>query len=349
MRHFQRKRSGAVLLEVLIAVLAMGIGVISLMSLFPLAVVRSAQGHQLTVSTGHRLNVEAMLDTYPYIWTDPNRNGDAAEHGSEIFFVDPLGIARGLPNTIGTPTRYSAGFNTLPLAQKLCEYDANWQTMAEETITPPQALAAANFVVLGPNTNLTAVPDPNLFASRIMFFDSTGKFSRTKPVVSITNPAASPTVDWTGTGTLTLSDIAKVRVETREGQYSWMLCCRRHDIGTKRLCDIYVVEFFRREFPEGGDTIYGNAAGIGFNINEVFRAGQTNVYISGITAGNEPRLRRGGWVLDPQNIYWYRIADYEEGPGTLRVLLDKTANFTSNAAVFMRGVTDVYYIGTKEF
>src|SRR5438128_7036080 len=80
-------RTGATLSEALVALLIMAIGVISLASLFPIAVLKTARANQLTTATDIRYNAEAMMKVYPWIFSDPN----PADTGG------PLGFADGIP------------------------------------------------------------------------------------------------------------------------------------------------------------------------------------------------------------------------------------------------------------
>ena len=62
-----KNRRGTTLVEVLASVMIMSIGVISIASLFPVALLRSIRATQVTHSTNLRLNAEAMLEVYPHL------------------------------------------------------------------------------------------------------------------------------------------------------------------------------------------------------------------------------------------------------------------------------------------
>ncbi|MBM82053.1 MAG: hypothetical protein CMJ78_15895, partial [Planctomycetaceae bacterium] len=61
------RRDGATLTEVLMSLMIMGIGVVALASLFPIAVIRSIEATKLTHATNLRLNAEAMVGVYPHV------------------------------------------------------------------------------------------------------------------------------------------------------------------------------------------------------------------------------------------------------------------------------------------
>ena len=114
-------RGGTTLTEVLMALLCMGIGVVAVASLFPIALLRSVQATQLTQGTVLRYNAETLIDLYGTI-PDPtdnyntnpakfrnlvlnpdNNNGNFREHfinptvtgnpNVNAYLVDPLGWA----------------------------------------------------------------------------------------------------------------------------------------------------------------------------------------------------------------------------------------------------------------
>lgn len=60
-------RRGTTLTEVLASVMIMSIGVISIASLFPVALLRSIRATQVTYSTNLRLNAESMIEVYPHM------------------------------------------------------------------------------------------------------------------------------------------------------------------------------------------------------------------------------------------------------------------------------------------
>jgi prepilin-type N-terminal cleavage/methylation domain-containing protein len=90
-------RRGVTLTEVLMSLMIMAIGVTSVMTLFPIATLRSAQATRLTNSALLKYNVEALLDARPELIFNPD--GDSGpnaltEHfrgADRNYIVDPLG------------------------------------------------------------------------------------------------------------------------------------------------------------------------------------------------------------------------------------------------------------------
>ena len=91
-------RRGVTLTEVLMSLMIMAIGVTSVMTLFPIATLRSAQATRLTNSALLKYNVEALLDARPDLIFNPD--GDSGldaltEHyrgADRHYIVDPLGF-----------------------------------------------------------------------------------------------------------------------------------------------------------------------------------------------------------------------------------------------------------------
>lgn len=150
------------LVEVLMAMLVMGIGVVTLVTLFAISVRKTIRANQITHATILRLNAEAMTDTMPLLIFHPD--GDTStDHPDENYAVDPLGwslITEVAPDPAfalvfgndGTSTpltsppflrRYSGGFDFNPeLARLLVSLDDNWIEQARA--------APANFDPLDP-------------------------------------------------------------------------------------------------------------------------------------------------------------------------------------------------------
>lgn len=88
-------RRAATLTEVLISMLIMGIGVVTLATLFPISILRSVQATQLTNATILRYGAEAFIDTYPQIVFEPDGAG-----------TDDLTLSPNLPPPPPAPPPY---------------------------------------------------------------------------------------------------------------------------------------------------------------------------------------------------------------------------------------------------
>jgi Tfp pilus assembly protein PilV len=94
-------RNGSTLSEVLVALLIMAIGVISLASLFPISVLKTAKATQLTTAADICYNARSWCEMYPYIITDPDPNDsnrDSILFNDEgylpaSYLFDPMALA----------------------------------------------------------------------------------------------------------------------------------------------------------------------------------------------------------------------------------------------------------------
>ncbi|MCA9092124.1 MAG: hypothetical protein KDA68_01450 [Planctomycetaceae bacterium] len=343
-------RSGAALMEVLIAILAMGIGVVSLMSLFPLSVVRTAQAHQLTVGTGLRLNAEAYIDTHPNFWIDPDPDAASGPGGTDRYLVDPLGYVRINPTVVPPPwpqvgllNRYHAGFDTVSKAKSLIAYEGNWSSRIEDFASTQAPVlpagptsATVSGIALQNITNGTDV--------RAVIFSEDGKQSHTRSLVGV--GALTDTISWSD-ALPTNFKIGKVRIESQDEQFSWALTVHRFDTANEYTADLFVPVFFRREFSQDSEQEYpvtdppppAAPPPIPDNVKVVSYAGL-----------NRPAIRKGGYLLDSVNGRWYRVSDYSENTATseLTVTLEFAPAPPLTKAVFFRGLVDVYPLGTKQ-
>ena len=76
---------------------------------------------------------------------------------------------------------------------------------------------------------------------------------------------------------------------------------------------------------------------------------ERNRVVENVDVTNKPYLRKGGFVFDVENAYWYRVQDVQDvGPGLVNVTVDRDIRKDgSSGAIFMRSVVEAYSIGTK--
>ena len=87
-------RGGVTLTEVLMSVMIMGIGVVSLATLFPISTLRVLDATNRTNSTVARFNAEGTIGSFPTMVSDPDGIADAVDTTPEAgtnYVVDPLG------------------------------------------------------------------------------------------------------------------------------------------------------------------------------------------------------------------------------------------------------------------
>ena len=350
------------------ALMVMGIGVVSVATLFPIAILRSLQATQITNATILRLNAESMIDINRNLVHDPDGNGNEVEHNvaGNNYIVDPLGWntmnVAPLQTVVGTDgngnspalptlTRYSAGFGTLPLAENLVTLPDSWETIVTTTGATVDTGTYAT-VTLPPNIDSgdlkTAQDSAATNAVRFTIMSENGRLSQSRLLAaSDINPAAktvniNPVLPNVG-----YNQASVVRIETQERNYTWLLTVRKSASGA---ANVDVVVFFRRTLPAPGlavpvgtpfdEQVYTNI-GLGANLRQ---------WIVNLSNGPRPDfLKKGGFLFDYGHARWYRIVDLDESNTQIVLTLDHPAPLGENIAraVFPRGVVDVYPLRNK--
>ena len=283
---------GTTLAETLVAMLVMSIGVVSLLSLFPISVLRSAQATQLTNATNLRYNAEAridmnlaMLNATPVAGVTPT-----------AWIVDPLGYnivyaTGGLAaaSKLGGATglqRYNGGFTALTAvagataaqvtaaeiaAAEVVMLPDSWTQQTTAT-APTYTPGAAPTITFPASVDLTSVPVAAPYESRVEVFDITQRVCEVRRITAIAGQVATlsaplstrlfedldgdgsvdPGEDYNGNGALN-NNIGDVLVETRDRRYTWMLSVR----GNYERVNVDVVTFFGRAFTTQDETLYG--------------------------------------------------------------------------------------------
>lgn len=85
------QRNGVTLTEVLMSLMIMGVGVVSLATLFPIASLRVLEATNLTNSTIVRFNAEGLVDSFRSMVDDPDGISSTSDEDGRHFVVDPLG------------------------------------------------------------------------------------------------------------------------------------------------------------------------------------------------------------------------------------------------------------------
>ena len=414
------RREGSTLTEVLVALLIMSIGLVSVAVMFPLSVLRSIKGAQLTAATDARYNAEGALAMYPNILDNPLffvQNGGLSQYtlNSSNFIIDPLGSAvvsqsnptlaqyfGNDPNMVAPSgvllqpkagswvlPRLNLGLSNEPAADFVVTSPDSWVLQYEgfangnTLISDPKSQQSGNITqvnVIGLGATgftLPVSPNPGVVdapTARAVIFSADGLTSQARIVTSVgirtTGALAADTIDtikWTedvdSTGVYSLAKdlnrngvlddnplpaslltkgVGKVRIETQERRYSWLLTVRKDEAGG---ANVDVVVFFKRPL----ETIF---------IDELlypafFTAGNTTVSVNYSNAVNKPFMQKGNFIFDANNCFWYRISNvFDPGTGKATITLDTPANYSSpisgnNRAMFPRNIVDVYPIGAK--
>lgn len=363
-------RRGATLSEALVALMIMAIGVVSLASLFPIAVLKTAKANQLTNATNIRYNAEALLAVYPWIATDPNPviGASGRPFGDQVtvpFLFDPQALVPGRPaameSVVGFLPRYGGGFNLSTAAADAVSAGLDtWSVIHENSVTN---VTSTQLDLTDLNT-VSSLQWPGANQMRAQLFYNGGKSSLTRMVTQATNGSTTLlfTEDLDGDNSLDTGEdqngnllldqhtlpagitFESARLESRERRYTLLLTVRPSE-GTKD-----VVVFYGRSFTREDEVVYGTPPngititnGIA-NSTASLVEGSRTFNLTWPAGADAPNLKRGAWVLDAQGGYWYRIENYTpiEGVNASTITLASNIQQESRLVVFPRGVIDVY-------
>ena len=301
-------------------------------------------------------NHNYVVDPYGYLAGDPS---------VQTFFGNLSGAAP--PASFNPMTRYSGGFIDPVVATTFVTQPDNWKVVVESQADggTPTGVTSVN---LASDADLSSInlSNPDV-VYRAVIFNVDGDRSQVRtPLTGIT--LSPPTVTW-ATALPTLfnnGNIGKVRIESSEEFYTWMWSVRKHSNGP---ASVDAVIFFRRGFnPEyeqiydasfrkislgsngvpGADGTNGTNADDDFLgvANDVGEIGYPNtddgpnniVTIRWPDGMKEPVIKRGGYIFDTANGFWYRIRasqneTYTAGaPGytTVQLVLDEAIKANNN-------------------
>ncbi len=315
---------------------------------------------------GEDLNGNGVLDgnEIPPLWTeDTNGNGqlDAGEDGNGNGVLDAV-------------YRYNALYNTLALAEELAALPDSWTELAAG---PP--LGFVDRITVKVDSATDVVPTyltPNSASPqlplRIMLVDPANGQSHAS-LIDISNQLPK-TIKWyrrlpipIAVATTMVTDI---RVQQRELKYSYLLSVRRDATGSS---ETDVVVFFRRTFSHLDEAVYScDCEDLNNNNNldpgedldgDTFLDGGFRQGVSAInirfpsTANPAPLFRSGGYLLDAENLRWYRINSIEELPTggyadqkTVRLTLQQPiveASSQTNCAAMIPAIIQVFSLGDR--
>jgi len=277
--------------------------------------------------------------------------------------------------------RYRAFLTSAIDAAHFVSQPDSWKLVTEAALDPIGSQSATSLTLdseadLSSINGVTGVAATQAVAYRATIFDADGTRSETR--LLSTNPsgqqlawaAALPTrvmEDQNGNGSLdpgedydgdSFLDLpSRVRVEVLDLVYTWMLTVRKASTGK---CSVDAVVFFKRGFDPafeevhtadfrvngyGPDDIPDNAddtAGPNYRVRIQF-------------TGDPPAVRRGSYVFDTSNGFWYRIRAVEKETNTeLYLVVDEqiranngSAGVNSGGAILHPNVVNVFPLDNK--
>ncbi len=247
--------AGVTLSEVLVSMLIMSVGVVSLATLFPISVLRTAQATQLTHAVFLRNNVEAAVESNARLLSNAQVFGL-----SGLGIIDPLGVQLvgtlnvdawgvgwntfgGMRRTDGLASTSISAPQRLALAEQLAALPDSWSLVREEVVTAtnltPTSPAYPTITVGNSTTGLNVRNGqyPSNARHRMVMFDATGRFAVLQPLYQVQQ--ISPyTLSWwnvNGSGTSLATGPylptgfmpTRVRIEAQDRRYTWMMTVRK--------------------------------------------------------------------------------------------------------------------------
>lgn len=372
-RRAATARAGATLTEVLMAILIMSIGVTSVITLFPLAILRAVVATQLTNSKVLEDNIEEFVNTNNWMLrgspVDPRLNSDSTDpmntdwpnYGNLACVIDPLG-RQILGNQFGnqggsTPTwalRRISPFAATPTpipSYLTTAANTNWSTIERTWADQGVCALPDSWVVqaddVPTNVTATAVTFANNFGAtggkaRVTVISANGTRSATRRVTLANNVA---TLD-TGEPNLPTyldspGEVSRAVVDANESRYSWIITC---PIPSAAPPAANCAVFFRRSFNPEEEFLYDNGGSAPFDTTPTSPDTASTVNISWAATDPPPLLREGNFVFDAQFAFWYRIRSYEADyvGRTAKIELDQPARANGSGIMIPHGLIHVF-------
>lgn len=154
---------------------------------------------------------------------------------------------------------------------------------------------------------------------RVVLFGQDSRSSVVRQIATITQSGAAEQISWQATQPIPAGFTPiRVRVETFEPRFTWMLAARRQVSGALYMD---LITFFKRSYDPNHELIHpanflaGHWPGLDGTpgtLDDVFAAVVVQ-YNTALGTGT-PALRKGGFICDAQNNRWYRILNFKEVP-----------------------------------
>lgn len=354
-------RSGATLTEVLMSILIMSIGVVSVITLFPLAILRAVHATQLTNSKVLENNIEDFINTNTWMLrgspVDPKLVQPADGGFLTACAIDPLGeqfmgsFSTKFGNQGGTaptwairrispfkqftpaPSYLTTGNTDWSLTERgwadqgVCSLPDSWTTIRDDL---PTAITTSS-VTFQEDLGATA-GDVRL---TLVSLDETKSVSRlgTMSGQTFTKKTTEPNLPTA----FSLANVSRAIVEANEPRYTWVITCPASGTSPAASCAV----FFRRGYDPDEEFIYANSGSAPLTV------GSPVVTVTWDTSTNPtPLLREGNFLFDAEFALWYRIRSYSQSvsgtTGTATIDLDQPAIKAGRGIVLPHGLVDVF-------
>lgn len=317
------RRRGITLLEVLIAIFIMGIGMLALLTLFPLGALTMAQALKDDRAATCAQNADAIATAYD-LSHDPLVIGDVAG-GVSNAFVNP-------------DPQQRLGFADLSAG--------GWMGPSHPVLIDP-FYSSLGSQVFGGN----GAPQPGIVRRSVSLRNS-------HPARGLTPLSLAEAVRWFSlpddiafqpNG---LADTSSGFV-SRGNEYTWSIFLRRPRASDQSVVDMKVIVYKKRVLTLlDGETAYANAPAAGMGVSGA--AGTGTINLTWPAALERPKIRYGTWVCDVTydntnltHAQFYRVVGYTEtGANSLALEVQPPLKHDCTALVVMENVIEVFERGT---
>jgi hypothetical protein len=314
-----QRRTAATLVEVLVAIFVMGIGLLSILALFPLGAYRMAEAIQQSRCASIAENCDAIdriwhVRSNSTLWTAP------APSGNDLYLAPP-----GIP--VANIISASSPGPSYPVF-----------------IDPSGYLTAAGLPSGG-----WLVGNQNLFIPRVSVnFVQTGLNSALQWFSFLDD------IVFNNTGLPDLTLVGSPYLE-RDIRYSWAFLCQRPAANNSSVVNLTTVIYNRRPLSMAGNLSLPEYAYGGTGNGTYFDLTRNVVSVdfsaTGYSNGTMPPVRPGDWVLDatldptfsvPHGYFYRVVAISEVGPTTLELEVQTPfRGFPAGTTIWGNGATQL--------
>jgi Tfp pilus assembly protein PilV len=324
------RRRAVTLVEVLVAIFLMAIGLMAILSLFPLGAAQMAQALKDQRCAEAATNADAMARV---IW---KQACDAdVNTGSQKFWDGTAGqrfvVAMDNPNSAEVPTANQVAGDTALAQTGASATGASYPVLVDPigSFNPPSAdrkwwmpapvgTGLPNMRIprrsLFVRTSATTWPDLATFGTQRIF----KQFSLMDDISFNFN--GTPNLD----GNPTTTDTATATPIERQGRYTWSYMFRRPSNADRTTVDITTIIYSGRsiDVPSAETAYPGSGISVSAAVGTSLNPKQLTLNYTGLT---KPAIRRGQWILDatlwdwngsnvilaPQG-YFYRVVNVDD-------------------------------------
>ena len=263
---------------------------------------------------------------------------------------------------VGLPDHFDEAFVGIPDGQS-----ANGVTFDNTTTDLSFIETHDGSVGVNPNPTFKLVP-----GSRAVLIDQTGSASQVREVLPtgvgvglrVYDDGNDWVVEWLDP--LPFAFISEVRIEIPQSRYTWTLTVRKRGISGGSVSEIDCVTFINRPLGDPEQELLHRAfapvedqrtVDPPYQVpRQITKTGPSDLLTIWFSAAKtqDPPIKKGGWLFDPQNALWYRMVDIAHessatngGSGSATVQLDRKAEAPINWVTVPQGVVNVFPLRSR--